>query len=294
MIARKISLIAGLLLMALSQLGWGVCTPSVNEASQLVFSSSSDGIGSCANMNPASTGCSITSIPGSCTVPGVFTVYAGLNADGSVRWCATASGGANCLGAATPDDPQSKVDVVLVKGATTGNVCGYNYLPDAVKGSSLGDKKPNGNYQNVSAVTACTDNQNVVKQATAPFQACPQDIQDAINDQSLEGDVALIYKVGQPEKTALCVRSDFQVSPCTNDVLVHNDTGLALCNKQDLDGDGIATDPIPFRANGSVEATFLGEHSCVLYCPTSNYNLTSGGTSSTTCYKIETTTGKRC
>lgn len=220
-----------------------------------------DGTTGCASLN-MQTGCRMDPGSGvtSCTHPGgLFTATSQINADGSVSW-ALQSGSAK------------KADSVLVGGGTGGNACGYFYEKDAMAGSGMGFKKSNGQYANVTYVDVCTDGKTDQAQVIKTLPACPQDVQDALNDGTIEGDYAWVGKITDGDSLAFCLRQNagIQVTECINvegKNLGPDPSGLPYCS-QGPTGKG----PQPFKKNLTIPAAKVGDGSCFFSCPPTNYS----------------------
>lgn len=256
---------------------WAGCTQEPPEADAVA---TIDAVTACGNVI-GHVGCRIDSGQTSCT----YDTGAGL---------ATATVTAGAVGSPGPISWESTgiVDVAITGGANAANNCAYFFSHDASVGNGEGFLKTNGQYQNVKFLDLCTDQENEPKPVVQELAPCPEDVQAALDDAAFPGDLAAVWTVGEPSQTALCVKQgEFTMTPCINAVIEPgtNTSGLPLCNELDTDGDGVP-DPLPYVANTGFSVTDLGTGSCKLVCGSSNFN--TGGSS--TCTRIETTTGKPC
>lgn len=272
-------LVGGVFVMVIGTAGpaWGDgCVQQPPEADTVA---TIDAVAACGNV-VGHVGCRINSGQSSCTYDtgaGMATATVEVGAVGSPGPISWASDGA--------------VDIAIAGGATGANNCAYIFSHDAFVGNGEGFKKSNGQFQNVKFLDICTDQTPEPEQVSQELAPCPADVQAALNDGTIKADVAVTWEIGETPNTALCVKNSFAVTPCINAVLEPgtNTSGFPLCNELDIDDDG-DLDPLPFTAITTFESIDLGENTCKLVCPSTNYS--TGGSS--TCYRIETTTGKRC
>jgi len=232
-----------------------------------------DGTTGCASVN-MQTGCRMDPASGvtSCTEPGgLFTATSQMNPDGSVSW-------------ALQGGSAVKADSVLVGGGTGGNACGYFYEKDAMAGSGMGFKKSNGQYANVTYVDVCTDGKTDQVQVIETLPTCPPDIQAALDDGTIEGDVAWVGKITDGDSLAFCVRqgAGIQRTDCINvegKNLGPHPSGLPYCS-QGPTGKG----PQPFKKDISITGAKVGDGSCFYYCPPTNYSYGGYAACSYLCY----------
>jgi len=233
-----------------------------------------DGTTGCASLN-MQFGCRMDPASGvkSCTAPGLFTARSEISANGTVKWWLDSG-------------YTVKADTALVGGGTGGNACGYFYAKDTTEGSGMGFKKSNGSYANVTYVDVCADLKSDEIQVVNTFPACPQDVQDALDDGTIPGDYAIVGKIKDGDSLSFCVKSsnpEIRITECINEegknATGPHPSGRPRCSEgPDQDGDGVLDGPQPFKKELTMPGVKVGNNSCVFYCPPTNYGF--GGTSS--------------
>jgi hypothetical protein len=209
-------------------------------------------------------GCRIPNGYGTCTAIDptthevLFTAQSKLLSNGSVQWSL---------------DGKFKADVVLVAGASHGSACSYLYADEAVAGKGLGFLKSTGKYANVNYVEVCTDRSNVPEPVTLkPLPECPQDVQDALDDGSIEGDFAIVGQIGDADTATLCIKDDaaITVHECINEEGLSSESSssdLPLCSEgPDMNEDGHPDGPQPFKRVMTFDLNKVGDGSCVYTC----------------------------
>lgn len=96
---------------------------------------------------------------------------------------------------------------------------------------------------------------------TTPQPACPQDIQDALDDGTIPGDFAIVGLIGDADTTTLCLKSGVAVFECANTEGGLPDSGLPECG--DLTPNGVV--PV-LKRNMTTDLTKVGNTSCVFTC----------------------------
>lgn len=260
--SRLAVVVWGLLMLGLSNAGWAACVQDAPAADTIAVIDATTG---CASVN-GQVGCRIDNGTGSCTATDgagnvLFTASSSLDALGRVNWSV---------------DPSSayKIDSVLVGGATQGNACGFFHSYDTEAGTGLGFQKSNGGYANVTYVDVCTDMKKEVAIAPPPvIPACPQDIQDALNDQTIEGDFAIVGKITDGDSPTLCIRQNpgITVTFCENEegknATGPTASGAPRCSEgPDVTGDGVPDGAEPFKRNTTFVTSKVGNSSCYYMC----------------------------
>lgn len=280
---RKLSVaVSGALLAGL---GWtqGILAQCVqDDSNQARYMMQVDGTTACTNLQQV--GCRIDSVTGDggdCTAVNsagdvLFTAHAVEAADGSINWSLLSS--------------NVQVDSVLVGGGQKGNACNYFYPDVAPVGQTgMGYQSDKGSFAKVTYVEVCTDQSDDVAPPPPPpvvVPNCPTDVQNALDDLSIPGDIAFIYQFDDflGATMSFCVKGgsltelsdDIQYIPCTNEPTTLYDPenpsqDPPLCSSiptddpaKDRDGDGYRD--FFFRNNLSPFVAGLKGSSCIYTC----------------------------
>lgn len=254
--------------LGLAGSAWGAgCTDDAPTESD--YTLVIDATATCANLSANMTGCRIDSGQTSCTAPnGMTATLTSGTIGGTVPVSFTTTG--------------FQADVSLIGGATQGSSCGYFYSDGTNVATNLHFVKSNGGNAQVKYVDVCTDGQDEAPPpVTRVLPACPQDIQDALDEGTIPGDLAyVIQNISDGDSATLCIKNDpdFTETDCVNE---EADSGSPFPPCNDLDRNGV-----PDFADGPNMTPLIekvGENSCTKTCLPSPLTYESGSSCKQVC-----------